>query len=237
MFCDQTRFAVRCEWGLRGVQALAPHSAVVIVVDVLSFSTCVDVATGRGAAVLPYRWQDASAADHARGRGAELASFERRSAGFSLAPSSLVAIPAGTRLVLPSPNGSEQSLAAAETGAVLAGCLRNARSVAAAARDLGRSIAVIPCGERWDDGSLRPALEDWIGAGAILAHLGEDLSPEARAARAAFEACRDRLQETVLACASGRELVERGFAADVELAAALDVSSGAPRLVAGEFRA
>ena len=36
---------------------LAPAD-VTIVVDVLSFSTCVDVATARGAAILPYSWSD-----------------------------------------------------------------------------------------------------------------------------------------------------------------------------------
>ncbi len=43
------------EWGLAGVEALAPHSDVMIIVDVLSFTTCVDIAIGRGGVVYPYR--------------------------------------------------------------------------------------------------------------------------------------------------------------------------------------
>ena len=53
MFYDQSEFDIRQEWGLRGVEVLAPISDVVIVVDVLSFSTCVDVAVGRGGGGLP----------------------------------------------------------------------------------------------------------------------------------------------------------------------------------------
>ncbi|MEO1146213.1 MAG: hypothetical protein AAFY26_11535 [Cyanobacteria bacterium J06638_22] len=81
---------------------------------------------------------------------------------YSLSPASLLSIPQGTRLVLPSPNGSTLSLA---TGATLTivGCLRNARAVASAARRYGSKITVIPAGERWSDRSLRPALEDWMG--------------------------------------------------------------------------
>ena len=32
---DQGEFDIRCEWGLRGVQTLAPISDVVVIVDVL----------------------------------------------------------------------------------------------------------------------------------------------------------------------------------------------------------
>ena len=58
----------------------------------------------------------------------------RDGAGPSLRPSSLLDLAAGTVLALPSPNGA--SLCArppASTRVVLAGCLRNATAVAAAA--------------------------------------------------------------------------------------------------------
>ena len=42
MFYDQAEFDIRCEWGIEGLEKLAIISDVVIIVDVLSFSTCVD---------------------------------------------------------------------------------------------------------------------------------------------------------------------------------------------------
>jgi 2-phosphosulfolactate phosphatase len=165
---DQAQYDVRCEWGPMGLKALAPISDVVILVDVLSFSTCVDVALSRGAAVIPCRWKDARAADLAAQRDALLAG-PRGTDALSLSPASLRAMPADVRLVLPSPNGSALSMATGATP-TFAGCLRNAAAVARAAAAIGRRIAVIPAGERWhsEDDSLRPALEDLLGAGALI---------------------------------------------------------------------
>lgn len=231
----QAGFAVRCEWGLAGMEALAPTSDVVVVVDVLSFTTCVAIAVANGAAVLPYRFRDETASDFAARSGALLAS-SRGGHGYSLSPASLLEIPAGTRLVLPSPNGATISLAA-QGARVVAGSLRNATAVARAAVDSGARIAVIPCGERWPDGSLRPALEDWLGAGAVITALKGSKSPEAIAAERSFSAAGSDLTELVRSCASGREITDRGFAADVELAAELDCSDVVPVLTNDEFRA
>jgi 2-phosphosulfolactate phosphatase len=220
----QLSWACRCEWGLSAVTALAPAD-VVIVVDVFSFTTCVDVAVSRGAAILPYAWGDASAAEFAQAQGAVLAG-RRRLAQYSLAPESYLEAPTGLRCVLPSPNGAQVTLAAARTAPVLlAGSLRNARAVADAAQRLGRTFNVIPAGERWFDGSLRPALEDWLGAGAILRGLPGSRSPEAESAVVLFERHRDNLVATLDQCGSGRELDGRGHQKDKFIAGQLNAST------------
>jgi len=235
MFFDQHEFDIRCEWGEHGVAALAPISDVVIIVDVLSFSTSVAIAVHNGAQVYPFRWRDQRANEFAASVQAELASSSRSEGSYSLSPASLVQIRPGTRLVLPSPNGATLSLGAGSTP-LFAGCLRNAQAVALAASQYGTRFAVIAAGERWpDDHSLRPSFEDLIGAGAIVSYLNGRLSPEAAAAAAAFREARPRLEEHLNGCSSGKELIERGFAEDVHLAAQLNASDTAPALVEGAF--
>ena len=231
MIFDQQEFDIRCEWGAHGISVLAPISDVMIIIDVLSFSTSVDVAVTQGAIVFPYRWRDDTALAYAVSVGATLADPGRHPTRYSLSPASLTAIPKDTRIVLPSPNGATLTLAAKPTP-VLAGCLRNAGAVAAVAGKYGRKIAVIPAGERWkDDGSLRPSFEDLIGAGAIISHLKGPRSPEALVALAAFQAVESALDNALRQCSSGKELIEWGFATDVMLAAQLNVSACAPVLV------
>jgi 2-phosphosulfolactate phosphatase len=231
---DQSGFEICCEWGHAGISHLAPSSDVIVIVDVLSFTTCVEIATSRDAWVFPYRWRNESAATFAESVGAELANAQRGGKGYSLSPASCVRIPPGTRLVLPSPNGANLSLSV-QGRCTLAGCLRNARAVASVALRLGHRIAVIPAGEQWDDGSLRPAFEDWIGAGAIISHLTGAGSPEAQAACAAYRGVCTSLSRLLGQCESGRELMERGFVEDLALASELDVSTCVPRLVNGAY--
>lgn len=248
----QDGFSYRFDWGPSGLRALARHADVLVIVDVLRFTTAVSVALERGATVLPYKWQDGRAADLAAERGALLASPgdpPDGAPGWSLSPAVLARLPRGARIVLPSPNGAALAFAASEHGArhVLAGCLRNAAAVARHARAVagrGGVVAVLAAGERWngDTGPLRPAAEDLVGAGAVLAALDPSASvsapgcsPEAQAARAAFVAARPRLHAVVADTASGRELASRGRTTDVALAAELDVASTVPFLVDGEF--
>lgn len=232
---DQWDFDVRCEWGRSGIELLSSTSDALVIVDVMSFSTAVSVAVARGAVVYPCRELNESNEALARTLDAELA-VSRSVTGYSLSPASLLTIPAGTKLVLPSPNGSSLSLATGATP-TYAGCLRNARAVAQAASGHGPRIGVIPCGERWKDGEdgLRPALEDFIGAGAIIGNLTGSRSPEAMAAVAVFRSLRRGLPDALTDCFSGRELAEMGFGRDIELIAALDTDEIAPRLVDGAF--
>jgi len=231
---DQAEYSLRCEWGAHGVAHLAKISDVLIVVDVLSFSTAVDIAVSNGAVVFPYGSRDGGVEDYARARSAHIAEKVRTQSGFSLSPASLRRVPSGYRLVLPSPNGAALSLAGGETVTFTA-CLRNASAVARAARQLGSTFAVIPAGERWPDGSLRPAIEDWIGAGAVLSALPGRPSPEAAIAIAAFESLGRLCGPMLEGCSSGKELIDRGFGEDVALAAELDASTTAPRLQDGGF--
>jgi 2-phosphosulfolactate phosphatase len=234
MTFDQSGFDVRCEWGENGIRHLAPGADVVIIVDVLSFSTCVEIANSRGAVVFPYRWKDESTAAFAASVDAELAGVRRGGSAYSLSPASLINIPAGARLALPSPNGSTLSMATGATPTLTA-CLRNCRAVAMAAAKYGPRVAVIPAGERWGDGSLRPAFEDWVGAGAVISHLKGSFAPEARSSLAAYLAVKSDLGRILRQCGSACELIERGFEQDVEIASELNVSECAPALVDGAY--
>jgi 2-phosphosulfolactate phosphatase len=216
---EQPSFDPRLAWASEGGTLLAGACPVLVVVDILRFTTAVEVAVAHGALVVPERWT---------GR--------ERHGPSSLSPASLLGVAAGTRVALASPNGATVSLDLADAGAVvLAGCLRNAPAVAAAARDLGGPVGVVAAGERRVDGSLRPAVEDLIGAGAILHALGGRPSPEARAAVAAFLDAAPDLASVLTACISGRELADRGLAGDLRMAGEHDVSQAVPRLSGGGF--
>jgi len=232
---------VALEWGPVGAKVLSESCDVVVIVDVLSFSTAVTVAVERGARVWPHTGGE-NAGTLARDIGAVLAGNRGSHDGPTLSPASLLELGEDTRLVLPSPNGSAIAFAAVNGGVtalnggttVVAGCLRNARAVGRWLRGYER-IGIVPAGERWGDGSLRPAYEDLVGAGAVVERIlacdpAASLTPEAEAAALAFRALRP-LEE----CPSGRELVERGFAEDVRIAADIDASEVVPRLVEGRF--
>ncbi|UUL77058.1 2-phosphosulfolactate phosphatase [Pseudarthrobacter sp. Fe7] len=248
----QLPFTVRLDWGTEGARTVATGADIAVVVDVLSFGTCVSVALDRGAHVFPYRWRDTTAEDFAARHHAQLAG-PRDGGGLSLSPASLRAADSLERVVLPSPNGSELCHAlAAEVPLVAAVCLRNAAATAdwvAANLPADAVVAVVAAGERWPDGSLRPAVEDQIGAGAFIAGLAaagkggyeagdgrHGYAPEAVAAMAVFESAEPRLREMLQHCSSGRELAGAGYAEDVDIAAELDCSDFAAILRDGVFR-
>jgi 2-phosphosulfolactate phosphatase len=225
----QDGYGVRLEWGADGVEALAPHCTVLIIVDVLTFSTSVDIVVGQGGKVRP------------------IASDGNRRA---LRPSALVDILAGSTLELVTANGATLTTRAAGRAQVLAGCLRNAKAVAEKAvtvADRG-PIGVIAAGEQWGvtmfqsgvPGRLRPAIEDQLGAGAIVSALLAEgynpASPEAALAATTYRAAEPYLADLLAGCGSGLELAAKDLAADVELAGQVGTSTVAPHLVDGVFQ-
>lgn len=136
MAFDQSAWPLRCEWGAQGLEALAHSADVAVIVDVLSFTTAVDIAVSRGAAIFPYPLKGEAAARYAADSRAQLASPER-ARGYSLSPSSLISLYRGARLVLPSPNGAKLAHSS-NNRIMLAACLRNAAAVAKFSESQGR---------------------------------------------------------------------------------------------------
>jgi len=245
---SQTPYSLRFDWALQGADAIALDADVAVLIDVLSFTTTLTVALDGGTTVLPYRWNDNTAVDYAREHDAVLA-VARSKAGagqISLSALTLRTTRPPERLVLPSPNGS--TIAHHLSGrahAVIGASLRNTSVVAQWISDhhdpAASSVAVIAAGERWPDGSLRPAVEDLWGAGAVITALRSrgwvSCSLEARTAAAAWSSVADDVAAALADSASGRELTEQGYAEDVAIAAEVDRSRSVPLLFEQRFMA
>jgi 2-phosphosulfolactate phosphatase len=243
--------SVHVEWGATGAALAAGRGDVVVVVDVLSFSTTLSIAVSRDFTCLVY-----SDAEIESLGGPAMAAIrlgakplgKRRAVGpgqVSLSPASLLTAEPGRRVVFTSLNGATVVSAAAKAPALLVGAPRNATACAElAAQSLARTMAgritVVACGERWTSvepgvEGMRPAVEDWLGAGAIcaaLAELGYSLSAEARLAAATWRA--PTALEDLAECVSARELCAGGFASDVKLALEVDADTLVPARMAGE---
>lgn len=241
----QDGFRATFDWGPAG--ATAVPADLVAVVDVLSFTTAVTVAVDQGIDVLPYRWRDETAVAYAEQHVAALAvgRSEAGPDGISLSPVTIRRAQGIQRLVLPSPNGSTISQQLSDAGTtVLAVSLRNLAAAAdwVATRltdNPSLKVLAVAAGERWTDGSLRPAVEDLWGAGGFLAALdnrGARLSPEARAAAAAYREVERELPQLLHDCAGGRELTAYGYADDVAIAAELNASKSVPVLRGAAFQ-
>lgn len=170
---DQSTYQVRLEWGVDGLARLAPAD-VVVVVDVLRFSSTVADAVASGSEV---------SLDDAR-------EWSR--------------------------NGAAVADAAGHDAVVLLGSLRNAAAVARAIatvqerRQSRTSVSVIAAGEADDAGTARFAVEDHLGAGAVVAaltDLGIDhTAPDAAVAAEGFRALKRALRHMISASGSAREL-------------------------------
>jgi 2-phosphosulfolactate phosphatase len=231
---SQAPHKLKLDWGWHGCAAAGARGDIIVIVDVLRFSTACAAAAAREISIIP-AGMDEELEPLARQHAAQLPQ-----AGFSrLSPGSYAQLAAGTRMVVKSPNGATCARLSNGAAHVLLGALVNSSTVAQRVSELmsnsDLSTTIIACGERWTDenadGRLRFALEDYLGAGAILSNLDLDKSAEAIVCDNAFNASGNQLQELLLDCASGRELVARGLRADVEFAAKWDRLDVAPEVI------
>ncbi|HTJ68269.1 MAG TPA: 2-phosphosulfolactate phosphatase [Actinospica sp.] len=243
--------SVHVEWGRTGATLAAARGDVVVVVDVLSFSTTLSIAAARDFTCLIYSNAEIESlggpATAAIRLGARPLSRSRKvePGQVSLSPASLLDAEPGQRVIFTSLNGASVVSAAEKAPALLIGSPRNATACAALAAQTmtavraGR-VTVVACGEHWSSvdpavQGTRPAIEDWLGAGAICArmdHLGYSLSAEARLAASAWT---HPASLTDLAdCVSARELRAAGFTTDVDLALQVDADTKVPTRMPGE---
>ncbi|WP_442599809.1 2-phosphosulfolactate phosphatase [Neobacillus sp. D3-1R] len=227
MYFDQSPYSVRVEWGRRGAREAADRGDIVIIVDVLSFSTTVITALEYEAIIYPYpphldgkEYAEKIGAEYILGR-AEAAKIGKA----TLSPVSFHKEHSNKSYVLSSFNGAFCTWMASKVPALLVGSIINASSVARVANSLSKetnaNITIVPCGEQWNEvqeneDSLRPAIEDYLGVGAILSYLVGHFSPEAEVCLGAFLHSKEKIAELLWECGSGRELRERGFSADVK---------------------
>lgn len=229
--------------GQRGAREAAERGDITIIVDVLSFSSTVTTAAAYGAVIYPHSPPaDSKAERYAAEVGAVLAlgrAEAARSGGRSLSPLSFTSEDKGRGYVICSLNGAACTWVASQVPALLIGCFLNVTAAVKTANQLkrqtGTNITVIACGERWADSleqenNIRPGIEDYLGAGAILSGLGGSKSPEAQVCIGAYEAARPKLAELIWECGSGRELRERGFEEDVRFSIQMDKFSTVPVL-------
>lgn len=246
MWFDQAPYEVRVEWGRRGAREAAERGDIVIIVDVLSFSSTVISALENKVHIYPYP-PHLNGKEYAEKIGAEyiLGRAEAAKQGTpTLSPVSFHEEHTNKKYMLSSLNGAFCTWVASKVPALIVGSFINASSVASIAKQLSKktqaNITIVPCGEQWtevreNEDTLRQSVEDYLGAGAIISYLDKKMSPEAAVCRAAFENSRSKLKEIIWECGSGRELRGKGFEADVSHCSQLNIFQTVPILKEDHF--
>lgn len=234
----QSPHRIRLARGRQGAKESAAKGHILVVIDTLSFSTTAVTAVHNGGIVLPCaKDEDPIAFAKKENAIAAVSRLDVPLKGlYSLSPLTYLSVPTNTRIVVASPNGATCSRYARDVPYLFVGSLINAQAVAKVLMHLhdttDHTITILACGERWVDpnldGELRWALEDDLGAGAILSHMQGDKSPEALAVEGIYRQLKDNLRSNLLDCASGRELVAKGFKGDVEHASQENLYSTVP---------
>lgn len=123
---------------------------------------------------------------------------------------------AGKRVILTTTNGTRAIQKSQRAGRLLAGSLLNAEACAKAAYSQKRDVVIVCAGTQDEF-----CLEDGLCAGLLIVYLKEyggekvDANDLGIAMRHAYETVRDRIEDALLSCSSGRRLSKIGHRNDV----------------------
>ncbi|MDP1608257.1 MAG: 2-phosphosulfolactate phosphatase [Chlamydiales bacterium] len=213
-------------WGQDGLAYYGTFFSAIVIVDVLSFCTTVDMALSKGCSIIPTNIEDENLLRSISKERKAILAKKRNEPGITLSPASMQFVDSNQTILLPSLNGSTLiDLASHFEKPVFAGCFRNSQVLS----DVLNFKKFFPtlfvaAGERYPNKMLRPSIEDYWGVGSILACLEGEKTIEAEFAIQSFNTASSDLKNNLMACESGQELIAHGFRQDVELAAEYNFS-------------
>jgi 2-phosphosulfolactate phosphatase len=197
---------------------------VSIMVDVLRASTTITVALDKFQQVIPV--VDHQEAIQVASKLGAIIAGERRGAtldGFHAGNSPIeIQNFEGETLVLTTSNGTR--IMENMDSKVLVGCFTNAKAVAHAAQQIAKNhIEIVMAGVEG-----RFAIEDFLGAGAIISHLqNQEVDEFAQSAALAVENI-SKAEQAILNSRSSRRLNQLGFEEDVKFCLKRDTSNNVP---------
>jgi 2-phosphosulfolactate phosphatase len=154
--------------------------------------------------------------------------------GFDLgnSPEDLGALHAEKTLLMSTTNGTKAILAARGAAKILIGALVNAKAVAAKLSQISMDVTLLCAGTNG-----KPAMEDMIGAGAVIVSLGNEAELESNAALFAkehFRGSRDDLVRTLRTDDGGQNMIRAKLERDIDFAARLVIFSAVGEVVDGD---
>jgi len=242
---------ITIDWARDGLEYALERKDIVIIVDTLRFSSAVITAVAHGYTIIP-------APDRIQGKiiaektNAKLANRSNES-GLSISPGSFIQAAAAKekKVILPSPNGASCATLVTQNDLAFIGCFLNARAIGEMVSDLAhakeKNVTVIACGEQRSiktgervvyipEEAFRVfAIEDYLAAGAIIAHTALQRSVEAEVSIRSFISSKDDLLQLLRGSFSGRYLVENDLGVDIEHAVQLNLYNVVPRIYGGDI--
>jgi 2-phosphosulfolactate phosphatase len=242
---------IQLDWELEGLKFALRNNDIVVIVDVLRFSSAVVTAIANGFTIYPVSDRN-SGHELAASLNAEM-SGKSGEARFSLSPLSYLEPSDQKQVVLYSPNGAACCELVKEYDHAYIGCLLNAEAVAShitkVAKDTGRDVTLIAAGEQRaiesgerivyiKDVSRRVfAVEDYLGCGAIISSTSFSKTADARVCELAFKASQNKIENLLLESFSGKYLIQRDMAKGVEHVSRLNRYDTIPVIYDGKIKA